>query len=440
MKKRLCVLLFVVILPLIADIAKAEEAFSLKEMIEIALKDNHYVKAKQYSVYFADKDLSSAKSNFYPKLILEEKFTTGDQTSYSVFTKLNQETLSAASFLHPGSATNFQTVLTVEMPVYVKELRLLEDSKRLSLFSSTKEFSRFQEEIAFNVFQAYLSVIKTKAIKSTVEKSLEEAKEVYRIAKVRSENGVGLKSDELRAFVFLKEREAMLIKAENDLIVSKKALGLLLSKGDSVDIKQSEEFKLKLPQVDEVIKLVYENRKDYLAKNFDVMNSQKFYEIQKSRFYPKVFLSGSYYNDGRSMPLGSDGTGYVVGLALRWELFDKTRYDDEAKARFEALKAKEALAQFADEIKYNVQISYLRVEEAKKRLEVAKEAVKEGEETFRLIKLRYDNNLSTIVELLDAEVSLITARNNVVLAENEYYESIGRALHEAGLFLESLKD
>lgn len=420
--------------------AKAEEVLGFRELIDMALKENIYIKAKQYSVMAAEKDLASANSSFYPKLILEEKFTTGDQTSYSVFTKLNQQTLSAASFLNPGSATNFQTVVTLDVPIYVKELFLIKDSKRLSLLSTTKDFENFQEEIVFQVFKGYINVIKGKAFMKTAEKSLEEAKEVYRIAKVRSENGAGLKSDELRALVFLKDRESMFIKAENDLSIAKRALGLLVSSEIPIDVKEDNKVILNLPPISDVMGKILDSRKDYIAKKFDIENSQKNYELQKSRFYPKVFLSGSYYNDGRNLPLGSDGTGYVVGLALRWELFDKTRYDDEAKTKYQMLMAREALKQFEKELKFNVEISYLKVEEAKKRVEVAKEAVKEGEETFRLIKLRYDNSLSTIVELLDAELSLVNARNNLIIAENEYYEAVGKTLFEAGMFLKSIKD
>lgn len=419
----------------------AEEVYSLKEVIDLALKNNHYIKSKNYSVYAADKDLSSAESNFYPKLLLEEKFTTGDYTSYSVFTKLNQETLSAASFLKPGTATNFQTSITLEMPVYVKELFLLKDMKKLSLFSTTKEFERFKEEIAFKVFKAYLGVIKSKAYKAVTEKALEESKEVFRVTKVRAETGTGLKSDELRAFVFQKEREATLIKAENDVKVAKRMLGLLLADENPVDvIDDVTKLHIELPDIKDVLELAYENRKDLIAQTFNVENAQKFYEMQKSRFYPKVFFSGSYYNDGKSVPLGSDGNGYVIGVALKWELFDKTRNDDASRTRFEALKSKEFLAQLKKEIKFNVEVSYLKVEEAKKRLEVAKETVNEAEETFRLIKLRYDNNLSTIVELLDAEFSLISARTNLIISENEYFESLGNALFEAGVFLKHFND
>lgn len=441
MKKPVILLIILVLIVFDFKNTKAQEVYDLKEMIQIALKNNHYIKSKQYGVLSAEKDLSSAIGNFYPKLILEEKFTTGDQTSYSVFTKLNQETLSPASFLHPGSATNFQTVLSLEVPIYVRELHIMKESKKLSLYATSKEFERFQEEIAFNVFQTYLNVIKSKAFVNTAENSLKEAMEVYRVAKVRSESGVGLKSDELRAMVFLKDRETMLIKAKNDLEISKKTLGLILAENKSFDVKD-EVFSLEmsLPSIEDAIRTAIDSRKDLIAQNYNVENAQKYYELQKSRFYPKVFLSGSYYNDGRNLPLGSDGSGYVVGVAMRWEFFDKSRYDDEAKTRYQALSAKEMLKQFEKQIKYNVEVAYLNVIDAKKRLEVAKEAVKEGEETFRLIKLRYDNNLSTMVEILDAELSLVMARNNLIKAQSEYYEALGKALFEAGLFSKIYKD
>ncbi len=440
MKKRVLTAIIFFVSVFLPAFVKADEKYSLKEIIELALKNNHYVRAKHFGVLSADKDLSSSYSSFYPKLTLEEKFTTGDQTSYAVFTKLNQGTLSAASFLNPGSATNFQTTFTVEMPVYVKELHLVKDTKKLSLFSVTKDFERFQEEIAFRVFQSYLNVNKAKAYRDIALKSVDEAKEVYRIAKLRAETGTGLKSDELRALVFLKERESMLIKAENEVNIARTALGLLVSQDSFIDTSNSEVIELKLPDFEQLKTVIYESRKDYIAKTFDVENANKYYELEKARFYPKLYLSGSYFNDGRNLPLGSDGSGYVVGLAMRWELFDRKRGDDEAKMRYEALKAKEFLKQFEKEMVFNLKVSYLRVDEAKKRLDVAKEAVAQAEETFRLIKLRYDNNLSTIVELLDAELSLVTARNNVVLAENEYMEAVGKTLYEAGVFLKSVKD
>ena len=66
------------------------------------------------------------------------------------------------------------------------------------------------------------------------------------------------------------------------------------------------------------------------------------------------------------------------------------------------------------------------------------EAVAQAEESFRLIKLRYENNLSTMVELLDAEVALVQAKSNAIIFQSECFEAVGRTLFSAGLLLSHL--
>jgi outer membrane protein len=126
------------------------------------------------------------------------------------------------------------------------------------------------------------------------------------------------------------------------------------------------------------------------------------------------------------------------GVSLRWDIFDKTLFDDISKARFEEMKSKEYLAQRKREIAFQINQSYRRFEEAKRRLDVAREAVAQASESFRLIKLRYENNLSTLVELLDAEVALLQAQSNAILFQSECSEAAGRALYSAGLLLSRL--
>lgn len=424
------------------SLSNAEESLSLRDAIGLAIKSNHYVNAKKYSLFAIKEEKEASKSAFFPKLFLEEKYTKGNYNSYSVFTKLNQERLTMDKFFNPGEVNNFQTTLGIEMPVYVRELFINRDIKNKLYLASSKEFERFQEDIAFEVFKAYLSVIRAKSMKDVVEKALEDAKEIERIASLRVKNGLGIKSDELRAFVFMKEREADLIKTDNDIKVAKRALGLVLSKEDEIEVsKEDISNVVSLPPLDDVLKKAKENRKDLISDGLNVETAKDGIEVYRSKYYPKIFLSANYYNDDKSAPFGRDGSGYVAGLYLRWDLFDKTRYDEVRKSKFEYEKAKEFLNQREKEVKFKIHESYLRVEEAKKRLEVARTALKEAEETFRLIKLRYENNLATMVEVLDAEVALTSAKTSLVNAEVSYYESLGKALYESGIFLQTvLKD
>lgn len=433
------VLLLLLILSFNISITYGEETLSLNESVSLAVKSNHYLKAKEYGLLAVKEDKESAKSQFYPKLFLEERFTKGNYNSYSVFTKLNQERLTMDKFFNPGEVNNFQTTLGLEMPIYVRELFINKNIKNKLYLASENEFKRFQEDIAFEVFRSYLGVIKSKAMLTVSQKALEDAKEIYDISQKRVKNGLGIKSDELRAYVFMKEKESDTIKALNDLRVSKRALGLMLSKEESFDVVDlNEEELLPLPSLEEAMKNATINRKDFIADIKNTETTKESVEIYKSKFFPKVFLSAGYYNDDKSAPFGRDGSGYVAGLYVRWDIFDKSRYDEVKKSRFEYERAKEYLNQREKEIRFKVYESYLRVQEAKEKLEVAKNAVKEAEETFRLIRIRYDNNLATMVEVLDAEVALFTAKASLVNAKTAYFEAVGKALYESGIFLRTV--
>ena len=57
--------------------------------------------------------------------------------------------------------------------------------------------------------------------------------------------------------------------------------------------------------------------------------------------------------------------------------------------------------------------SFLGVEEAGKNSELAKSALVTAEEGQRLVRIRYENSLSPLVDLLDAQMSLDQARTKV---------------------------
>lgn len=437
MKIKNIVLLIVIFFQLNLGSLFAEQVLTLKSALKKSLQDNHYLKSKKYELVSKEKEMLISKDALYPKIFLEEKVTNGNYNSYAVFTRLNQETLTMTNFFNPGTVTNFQTSINLEMPIYVRELLVNKDIKKSFFLSSKSEFENFKEEIAFQTFKVYLSVLKAKANLDMVKKSLEEAKEVYRTAKLRVENGLSVTSDELRAYVHLKERESALIKAENDLKIAKEMLALIISEDKEFDVEEESIKDDILPELNISIKEALKDRKDLLSGKYSLEGLKNVVEIEKSKYYPKVFLGLSYFNDGRNFPMAGDGSGYTAGINLRWDIFDKTRTETKEKALADMYKLKEIVNQMEKEIVFKVKESYFRVEEARKRTEVSQEAVKEAEETFRLIRLRYDNNLATIVELIDAENSLNIARNSLIISKNDYYEAIGKSLFEAGLFTKS---
>jgi len=419
--------------------ARADETLTIEEAMQKALTNNNYVKSRSYGLKASKEELNSATSLFFPRLFLVERYTRGDYPSYAVFTKLNQEKLTFSNFFTAGTVSNFYTGVSAEMPLLVPELFVTRNMKEASFLSRTKEFERFREEIAFTVFTTYLTVLKSRAVTEMAARSVDEARELLRVAKAKVARGMGLHSDELRAFVYLKEREASLIKSENDLHISRMALSLLLSDDQLYDVVPLDSSRwTRLPPLEDALAQSLQNRADYLSEEYQARNASHNTSLQRSRFLPKLHAGGTYGRDSERNPFGADGDGWMAGISLRWDIFDKTQFDDIDKARYEEMRSKEYLAQKKREIAFQINEGYRRVDEAKKRFGVATEAVLQAEESFRLIRVRYENNLSTMVEVLDAEVALVTARSNAVIFENDYNEATGRALFNAGLLLTRL--
>ena len=82
--------------------------------------------------------------------------------------------------------------------------------------------------------------------------------------------------------------------------------------------------------------------------------------------------------------------------------------------------------------------TFLGVEEARKNAELARASLTTAEEGKRLVQLRYENSLSPLVDLLDAQISLDQARADVLAREKEQQLATLRLYFQSGILFEEL--
>ena len=135
---------------------------------------------------------------------------------------------------------------------------------------------------------------------------------------------------------------------------------------------------------------------------------------------------------------GNDSKDWSVGATLSWNVWDGGQSKanvSAAKAKLE--KAKEAYAQTIDTVELQVQEAYLNLKAAEQKIKSTHAAVEAGQEDFRIKTLRYRSGVGTNVDVLDAETSLATARNNYVDALYNYNLSIATLEKEMGIPVDS---
>ena len=424
--------------------AAADELMTLKDAVAKALRNNHEIIALKNSLASHKEDIGIARSNLMPKLTLEERFLRTNNPTYVFMSKLNQKRFTMQDFdigslNDPAPESDFQTSLTVFQPILAMQAAIGIDMSETAYAATKEEFFRRQEALALQVAQTYLMAQMAAEYKHVAQKGVEDAAEHLRIAKLSFDNGLGLYADTLRAATAVTEAEQKLVTAEKNLKVAQRSLGLLLGLERSSIKPADGDLDLMLHDLDFYTKNAAA-RRDIQAMQLHFENAMNNIRLNEAAYIPTLGVGSSYQLNDRELPFGSDGESWQVIAMFKWELFDGSkRYHEKQKALYQVAETRELLAQLINAASFQVYQTYLEVEEARKNFDLAQSALTTAQEGQRLVRLRYENSLSPLVDLLDAQVSLDQARTDVLVREKEQQLATLKLFFESGIILQELE-
>lgn len=421
----------------------AEMQVSLTEAVRLALDGSHEVMAFKYSLDAGSQDIGIARSALLPKISFEERFMRTNSPPYSFMTKLGQERIVQQDFNpdalnRPNAVNDFQSSVSFEQALYSKRALIGLGLSKRDYEAKREDMKRKKEEAAMKTAEAYLEAKTAKEYILAAERSAEDAREHLRIAELRYSAGLGLYSDTLRAATVLSGAERKLLTARKTYNMAKRLLGLSVGLQESVDaVEMSPEIKL-MPHAYYIDKAV--NRKDLASLRIMHENAKERIKLAESAYHPFVGMGGSYQLNDNKRPLGAQGDSWQVSAFLRWDIFDGLKRERERiKAKLQAAEIEENLKGLKNAISFRIYGAYLEAEEAQKNIELSKKALNTAEEGRRLVKLRYENALSPVVDLIDAQASLDNARAAAIARENDYRLAVIRLGFESGTILKDLK-
>jgi outer membrane protein len=425
-------------------IAGAEQQLSLRDAISSALENNDELRAVQQSVAAQRQDVGIARSFLLPRVAFEERFLRTDNPAMVFSTKINQgrftpQDLAGApeTFNAPDPISDFQTSLAVEQPVFARKAHVGLDMAKTELSAKNEEFLRKREELVFKVVQTYLLVHTSTQFATTAEQAVDDSREHLRIAELRYKSNLGLYSDTLRASTAAKEAEQRLVSARKKMQVAKRALGLLLGTQESVGV-EPDTPEIPLKELDYYTDASLA-RKDLKSLRLRYENAKNNIALAEAEYFPVVGLGSSYQMNDSGLPFGAEGDSWQLVAFLRWNLFDGTRREHErAKAKHQLAQTQQSLQGLQKAVAYYVYEAHLGVEEARQNAELAQSARETAEEGKKLVKVRYENSLSPLVDLLDAQLSLNQARDNLVASANEYRIAVANLGYQSGTLLREL--
>lgn len=437
--------LFATLLLLLVGKVEAR-TLTVKDAISRALEKNHIVRAVGHEVTAARQLSVIANSRYYPVISLEETLAASNAPTQTFMMKLDQARFSQDDFKinnlnHPSTWQDFKTTLQLQQPLYVPSLSPLASIAAKETEKSELGLESARQDTAFLVFSLYLEVRKSEAQLKAAEKAVADALENMRLATVRTAAGIGLRSDELRARTHLSMVEQQIITARNNLVLARLRLAITIGWPEDQDFEVSTEPENALATLlsDDTTRLALETRADLKQYQTEIEKSEAAVKLANSEYLPSLGAFASYQLNSKDAPFGIDNDAWIAGVTLKWRLFDGFRRGAERSRAVAARSAaREMFDNKANEVRYQSKESILRREEAGKRLEVARHALVDAEETVRLITKRYENSLATMLELLDAQTVLNQSRANLVETETGYALAGGRVYYSSGTFLKEM--
>jgi outer membrane protein TolC len=420
---------------------------SIKDALNMALENNSQIKAARYTSEAAVQGITSVNSSYLPKVSFEETLVASNSPVNTFMMKLDEGRFSPAAFAaadsvnHPSSQHDFKTALSIQQPLFVPSLSPLKQLAVKDAEKSVLQLEAARQNIAFQVFHTYLEVQKADAQLKASDKAVADARENMRLATVRTSSGVGLKSDELRSRTQLSMVEQQLISAQNNLTLARMKLALLIGlPEDNVFEVSSLLETVPAPAMnDQSTGEALLNRIEIKQSHVELEKSDAALRLARSEYLPTVGAFASYQLNAKDAPFTADNDAWTAGVSLKWNLFDGfRRYSERKRALSGQSAAREMLESTTKDVRYQLRESYIRRDEAGKRLEVARHALLDAEETVRLLGKRYENSLATMVELLDAQSALNQVRANLVDAEAGCALAGGRIYYMTGTFVKEM--
>ena len=428
-------------------IAAAEPVrLSIKEAVIMAAGTSNMVKAEKFRLAAAQSGVDLAGSRYLPRLGFEEAFAASNSPTQTFMMKLDEgrfavNDLQIAHLNNPGTQHDFRTALVLTQPLFDPAIAPSREIAVKQAESQSMSLETTRQEMAFAAFRLYLDIQKAQARVRAAETALGESRENLRLTKVRTENGVGLKSDELRARTHQALIEQNLITEKNTLSLARMQLEKLLGfkDGENLEVDDAISAVPPPPGQNDLVTTALENRSDLLQMKSEQEKANAGVRLARNSYLPSVGAFASYQLNSKDTPFGADNNSWMAGATLKWQIFDGFARSSEYRR---AVANRSASSEYIDnqikEVVYSVKESLLKHDEAGKRLEVAKNTVQDAEETVRLISRRYENSLATMYELLDAQTVLNQARAGMIDNETNFALANGQIYHAAGIFLKEM--
>jgi outer membrane protein TolC len=419
----------------LAPLSAQAESMTLDQCVAIALKENPEMASANYEVEAAVAKKNVARGGYGPRL----KMDAGVQRWDSLFAVplyagvYAQCPYPACNWNHTTDSTGqnhfpiledslplrpqwtWSASVTLAQPIgalwTVREANVL---TKLGVDIAEIKRKEARRDVAFQVTEAYYRLLQAKSMAAVAEKSVDQVTAQVKRASTFFERGAVARNDVLRAELGLAASQQRLIQANGMVSLARGQLATLMGRNpdteiDPVDIAGEPTARPLVP-VTRAEEQAVDTRFEIKEIAAHIQQADAGVRMAKSKMVPQVNAVANYTRQTASL-LGLP-QAWFIGATASWDIWEggSTYYGIDA-SKAELAQAIAARRKAEDAIRLDARNAHVGVTTSAEALDVAKHAVEQAEENFRIEQKRYESANNTSFDVLDAETQLTTARH-----------------------------
>ena len=391
-------------------------SFTLAQAVEEALKSNPSIDAKRLMLENARMNVGVAQSFFWPRVSIN--WQSNRIKNYEEVNTYNADNL---------SSFNWNKGIRVSYPLFVGFAHLSGLQKSLIQRDMQQAQHRLAcLELASNVQQQFLQLLKSRDDLKTAQDSIKRLETQLASAEAFVEMDMAPYLNVLQNRTDLANARQNLIRVQNDIRNCEVQLNRYLGRPDAANIRyvgSLADFPVKSAGISEeqAIKEALAHRPDLDIAKKSIEVAFKDMHIAMAQYLPRIDLNyddmaqSKDYDNGQYQ--GYTRNYWSAGITFTWEIFSggQTSFQTLAeKKRADSLR--KDYEEAVNSARAEVIRSMLDIDAARDMISVARSGLKAAQEAYDMAVTRYETDTGTITELLDGQLRLTQAQNDLANA------------------------
>ena len=401
--------------------------YTLEKAVEIALQNKETLKASALDLNSSKQEIKSSYSGILPSLRASTSMSEARFPEQTVgFNQSSGEILSDVSSITSASSNISINQNIYDGGVWWNNIRLAKNNYKIS-----EQFNRqIKTNIIRNVHFAYFNYLKAMQLLSVARSNLMSSQQQQALVEQKFDLGSAKKTDLLKAKVRFGQARVDLISNDASLKSAyrnlKNAMGLI-NTNDEFSISDVERPLEIIPEFETGFELIQKFNPSIKAKQYQIVAAKIGTKIAKGSRMPNISISASAFGTAESI---SDAVSNSYGdnqrtntsLSISLPLYSGNTISTQIqKAKLTVnIQESEYLTQLED---LSVQLKDLidQLQNFSEIIPINETVLESAEEDLKLSQVRYSQGSTTILEVLNAQVSVVQAKSSLVRSKYDAF-------------------